>query len=212
MSTSSPKPGLADLASVPLSPAHAAELMMWEAHVRGSPVWRRRKLTEVRDLMALSQIASRLRIEMLDATTDLRVVLRMRCAVPCLENEDAELHIAEEAVLGLTYPEKALREPQPGFAFVQIMKPRNVFMAVVSRDINQVLCLGTTLPVGLPVREIVLASYGALTMQNVMIDERDPAGVMFAPAAIWWQQRPGLIPLSDVPFLSDEDVVEEAAS
>ena len=206
------KKGLGDLGEVPLSPAYEAELAMWAGAVRGSPMWRVRKLADVRDLMALTSIASRLRIEMLDATTDLRAVLRLRCAVPCLESSEAELHVAKEAVLGLVYPEQALRVPLPGYAFVRILRPRDVFQPVVSRDDLQALCLGTTLPVALPVREILLAAYGALSMQILHIDERDPAGVMNAAAAVWWQQRPHLYPLSEVPFLSDEDLVPEQSS
>jgi len=210
--TSNYKSGLASLADCPLSSSEEAELVRWEARGRGSPVWRKRKIVELRELMALSRIAPRLKIEMIDAVTDLRAVLRLRCPVPCLADTASELRIADEAVLGLTYTEEALRSPQPGYAFVQILEPRDVFMAVVARGGPQLLCLGTTLPVGFPVREIVLATYGALTMQNVHIDERDPAGVMNAEAALWWQQRTSMLPLSDVPFLSNADLSPEVSS
>ena len=84
--------------------------------------------------------------------------------------------------------------------------------AVVARGGPQLLCLGTTLPVGIPCRELVLSAYGALTFQLLAIDERDPAGVMNAEAALWWQQRASMLPLSDVPFLSDADLNPEVAS
>jgi hypothetical protein len=48
----------------------------------------------------------------------------------------------------------------------------------------------------------VLASYAALTLQSVMVDERDPAGVMNSEAARWWQANAGRIPLTTTPFLA----------
>jgi hypothetical protein len=47
----------------------------------------------------------------------------------------------------------------------------------------------------------VLLSYGLLSMQSVMLDPDDSAGVMNVEAASFWQARLGDIPLSDEPFL-----------
>ncbi|MHC4710269.1 MAG: hypothetical protein ACYTA3_07565, partial [Planctomycetota bacterium] len=58
-----------------------------------------------------------------------------------------------------------------------------------------------SLPAGIPVSEIVLLSYGLLSMQSVMLDPDDSAGVMNVEAASFWQARLGDIPLSDEPFL-----------
>jgi hypothetical protein len=49
--------------------------------------------------------------------------------------------------------------------------------------------------------EIVVMTYGALTMQSVMIDEQDSAGVLNRDAAHWWQQNLWRIPLSREPFI-----------
>ena len=38
-------------------------------------------------------------------------------------------------------------------------------------------------------------------MQSVMFDEQDPAGVLNADAARWWQQNRDRIPLSREPFI-----------
>jgi hypothetical protein len=64
------------------------------------------------------------------------------------------------------------------------------------------LCLGVNVPRCFPLRECVLASYAALTLQSIMVDERDPAGVMNKEAALWWQSNLHRIPLSTVPFLA----------
>jgi hypothetical protein len=69
----------------------------------------------------------------------------------------------------------------------------------------QPLCLGARLPAGIRVKELVLMAYGALSMQTVMIDELDPAGVLNPVAARWWQANTDRIPLSRAAFLSPED-------
>ena len=61
--------------------------------------------------------------------------------------------------------------------------------------------LGATLPPGVRVKELVLMTYGALSMQSVMIDATDPAGVLNPEAAEWWQEIRNRLPLTSVPFL-----------
>ena len=95
----------------------------------------------------------------------------------------------------------------PGYAFVQIIWPRNVWHANVARDRGQPLCLGATLQAGIRAKEIVLLSYGALTMQSIMLDPQDSAGVLDFEAAKWFLANRDRVPLSEVPFLSNEDLV-----
>jgi hypothetical protein len=86
---------------------------------------------------------------------------------------------------------------------VAILTPRDVHHANVSSGRgSQRLCLGVNVPRGYPLREAVLATYAALTMQSAMVDELDPAGVMNSQAALFWQANPGRIPLTTTPFLA----------
>ena len=94
--------------------------------------------------------------------------------------------------------------PQPGYAFVRILLPRPVWHSNVSPDLNQVLCLGPRLPAGIPLKEIILMTFGALTMQTTQLDLLDPAGVLNPAAADWWQRNTSRIPLSREPFLRNE--------
>ncbi len=201
--------GLSDLAQVTLSQRQTRFLGEAAEHSLGSAAWRRRKEAETRDLFALEAIAPRFQVSFVDLQTTLRVMVVLRCPVPCLDENGEPLQIADEATLGISYPEEALRQPQPGFAFVQIKAPSNVFHANVAHGSDQRLCLGTSLPAGVRLREIVLASYAALTLQNVQIDERDAAGVMNITAARWWQGNPEHMPLSRVPFLASDDLEGE---
>jgi hypothetical protein len=177
------------------------------ARCGGDPAWRARKEAEAGDLLRLAQIAppGRLRVDALDLRENLRAVLFMRVPVPCRPDADNQLTVADFAVLGLTWPRDVLQKRLPGMAFVQILEPsQGVFLANVG-ELGQPLCLGAHLPVGIPVVELVLMSYGALSMQSVMIDPYDAAGVVNVKATRWWQQKlqqqPDFIPLSKTPFL-----------
>jgi hypothetical protein len=194
--------GLHRLRDVPLLPVQDRALERMRQVSLGSPIWRARKEAEVRELFALENIASRMTIAAIDPTTELLVAIRLEAKVATLPPDASELVIESEVELALRYPEEILRGPLPGPALVHIVSPRHVHHANVgSIHGMQPLCLGVNIPRGFPLREAILASYAALTMQAVTIDEQDPAGVMRADAARFWQSNSELIPLSREPFL-----------
>ncbi len=198
--------GLSDLGRVALNPPAERILESELLQSGGHPVWRTRKKVEARELLALAQIAppGRLSIETLSLREDLRAMVLLRVAVPCRPERDGEVVVAPYALLALRYPPEALFQSLPGFAFVQVLSPPCVWHANVSADPIQALCLGAQLPPGIRVTELILMTYGALSMQTVMIDEADPAGVLNVEAARWWQQNMRLVPLSAAPFLDRE--------
>lgn len=208
IATASPIPpgGLAALAKVELDERGEAMLNSAGAEAGGPLPWRNRKKAEARDLLALCRIAPRLQIQQLDLRESLRALLFLRTPVPLRPGEHGEFFTGNYAVLGLTYPQEALSKQLPGFAFLEILAPENVWHANVSTYPVQRLCLGAQLPAGIRVKELVLMAYGALTMQTVQIDESDSAGVLNAEAAIWWQQNRARLPLSRVPFLGIDDL------
>lgn len=168
---------------------------------QGSVVWRTRKAAEARDLFALAQIAPRMTVLALQGETELHALVRLRAPVPCLPPGATELLIGEEVDLVLNYPEEILHRPLPGYRLVEILKPREVHHPNVARGQNQALCLGANVPRGYPLREAVMASYAALAMQAVTLDERDTAGIMNPFASDWWKANANRIPLSTEPFL-----------
>jgi hypothetical protein len=195
--------GLSDLDRVPLLAQQEEGLQRLRQAALGTPVWRARKETEARDLLALERIADRMEVLALDVTTELRALVRLRAPVPCMPPGARDLVVEDQVDLVLLYPEEILRGPLPGYAIVEILAPRNVYHAnVATRGLSQRLCLGANVPRGYPLREAVLASYAALTLQSVMLDELDPAGVMNGEAARWWQANAGRIPLTTTPFLA----------
>jgi hypothetical protein len=181
--------GMLDLEREVLAPPLARFLEQACEGALGPKPWVIRKRAEAFDLCAMAQRSPRLTLVGLDLSTELRALLRLE--VPVATRPDGEeLVIADHADLVLIYPMHALRAALPGYAFVRVLSPGAVWHPNVARDSGgqgQALCLGTQVPAGLPVRELVLASYGALAMQTLQVDERDAAGVMNLEAARWWQ-------------------------
>jgi hypothetical protein len=204
--------GLADLARVSLPERQREGLERMRETALGSASWRARKIESMRELFALEQISERLTIRAADAISELRVVMSLRTPVPCMPPEATDLVVEQEAELVLRYPEEILLGPLPGYAIVEILAPRHVFLASVgTAGPSQRLCLGANVPRGYPLREAVLASYAAFTMQTVAIDERDHAGVMNGESARWWQSNAARIPLSTEPFLSRDRSCESSS-
>lgn len=202
--------GLASLDDQPLSARNQSMLDEARHDAGGSPVWTGRKVAEARDLLALSELApQRLRVEKLSLGDALKAVLHMRSPVAVRVSADQAVKVAKDAILGLSYHQQALVEPQPGYAFFCVLQPMRVWHAQVSRFPIQHLCLGDTLPAGIRVKELVLMAYYALSMQTFQIDAGDAAGVLNVAAARWWQQNVDRIPLSRAPFLGDPNLDAE---
>jgi hypothetical protein len=204
--TAAPKPPatLSDLDRLPLE---SLSQQIWESAMKscGGPAALRHRIgAEARDLLGLAQLSERLQVHWLDLSVGLRAKVELEVPVPCLPDPAGALEIASRAVLGLIYPPEAVLLPLPGYAFVRILQPRFVWHPNVSPDVNQALCLGTRLPAAIPLREIVLMTFGALSMQTTQLDILDPAGVLSAASAEWWQRNPRLIPLSRESFLRKE--------
>jgi hypothetical protein len=197
---------LSSLWRVQLDRGHSAMLAAAKSSCGGSALWRHRKLAEARELLALAQLSRRLHVVHLDLSVDLRAALLMRVSVPCLREPNGPLEVGDTAHLGLIYREESLLLPQPGFSFIQILAPHPVWHPNVSPDPIQALCLGPRLVAGIPVRELILLTYGALTMMTVQLDPRNSAGVLNPAAADWYQRSPRWIPLSREPFLNTREV------
>jgi hypothetical protein len=201
-----PKPGLADLGRIPLEEA-AQEMLENAARLSGGDrVWQARKLTEARELLALGQIAPRVNVVQLDLRESLRAAIELCVPVAVRKNPNTNVDIKDGALIGITYPEVAVRTALPGYAFLQVLEPRDCWSASISADVIQALCLGSSLPAGIRCKDLVVMAYGALAMQTVQFDVLDAAGVMNVAAATWWQANIDRVPLTRAPFLSERNV------
>lgn len=199
--------GLTDLEAVELTEERARFLAEQEAACRGTRPWRLRKLAELRTLLRLDQIVPRLSLVHADVRTGWHALVALECPVPVRAEDADDLEVAPRCALALGWPERALREPLPGHAFVGVLDPRPVWHPHVSFDEHQRLCLGAQLPRCTPLLHILVTAYGALTLQNVHVDPRHPAGVMNADAARWYLERPERGALTREAFLPREDPV-----
>jgi len=172
----------------------------------GSGSFQKRKEIEYREFLALAQISGRINPLAANLEQALQFHFILNAPVGVLNSKN-ELEIKDWAHISLTYPEEALRKAMPGYAFVRVLQPGGVWHPNAARPDcpdpfpGQVLCLGQSIPPGIRVRELVLMTFGALTLQSVQLDARDPAGVLNVEAAEWWLQNRSEIPLTREPFL-----------
>ena len=198
------RPGLASLSEIPLTRQNQQRLEQISADMMGVVPWRDRKKSEARQLLALEQLAgrSRMRVISLDGSQDLRAEVWLDVPVAMTPAPDGSLSVIRGAVIGVVYPPVILSMSLPGFALVSLVEPASgAFYPNVGATRGQRMCLGATLPVGIPVSELVLLSYGLLTGQTIMLDTSDSAGVMNVEAAHYWSANQDKMPLSSTPFL-----------
>ena len=163
--------------------------------------WAARKASEAKRLLAMAELVGpkRMAVEMLDLHGDLRARVRLTTPVALRSDADGKLRIADRAVIGIVYPPHVLRSAVPGSALVGLISP--AWGAWYPNEGGGRLCLGATIPPGIPVTELVLSSYLLLSGQAIMLDPADGAGIMNPAAAAWWQSNLDLLPLSSAAFL-----------
>jgi len=194
-------PALHELHKVPLD-ADSRQLLQARTSVSvGSPMWRARQGAEAHDLLALAQLSPRLVVLDLRLEGELRALVGLAGPVPTCPRPGV-VEVRDRALLALRYPLEALSEPLAGWAFVNVLEPRGLWLPNAAQVPEQRLCLGVAMPVGIPLRELVLASWAALTLQAVQLDPRDPAGVLNLDAARWWQDHQHALPLTRASLLS----------
>ena len=205
---SSLEPSLWDLGAVVLEGAHREIHRVVAAGAGGPEPWRRRKLSEAHDLLALAQVSGRVEILSLDLRQNFRAMLALRVPVPCRRGGVGPFTVAPTAVLGLQYRPEAMVAAQPGTSFIEILEPRDVFHSNVAPAHEppgaQLLCLGH-LPAGVRVSELVLLAYSALSLQTVQFSLVDPMGLLHPAAAIFFQNNGAKIPLTREPFLKPKE-------
>ena len=103
----------------------------------GSALWRKRKLAEATELLALSRISppGRMRVDFLDLRDELRAVCELRVPVPC-RDDSGEVRIADRAVIGIRYPEEAVSQQLPGYSYVELILPRGVWHPSIAVPIS----------------------------------------------------------------------------
>ena len=193
-------PGLSDLDRVHLEPPYTGMLAATGAACLGPKTWVLRKQLEAFEVLAMAQLAPRrMAVARIDLEIGFLAEISLRAPVVRRQGQGSDVSIGEGVRLVLRYPQEAIRSPQPGFPFVEIVEPSHVFHPNVAPTPPHFLCLGETLPAGIRCKELIMMSYGALAMTTLMIDPRE--GVMNLDAATFFAACQDSLPLSREPFL-----------
>jgi hypothetical protein len=201
-----PKPAAFDaLDAVELDPPYQALLAELSRSATGPAHWRRCKHQQAKQVLALTQVAPRGRLAVMNIqmTDSLDLLLHLNVTVPRMPPGSDELVVEDRAIVAIHYPQEVLTQDLRGTACVRIDQPRHVWLANAHQAAG-VLCIGQIIPRNTLVKEIIWLTYTALTMQTVMFDTRDAAGVINPDAARWWAANQDRVPLTRTALLEDQ--------
>lgn len=159
----------------------------------GDRAWSHWKAEEAAALVDLADHAPRMRMLELNLEGDMAAVFHMTMPVP-REPVDGKLQIGDHALLALRYEECWRWKPPPGWAMLGLLHPSDAYFPNQSPQLRSI-CLGD-LPTGIPPREIALLGFYAVTLQNYMLDETDPHGVLNVKACHYFRAHPEWLPLT----------------
>jgi hypothetical protein len=172
------------------------EMMLTEAlgGNSGNRGWREWKTTAAKEVFDLFGRTNRVRVLAFGLDGDLNMNYAVQMPVPRWPTGD-QLVIDRLAVFHLHYQEQWRWESPPGWAPLGLWHPRDPFHPNMQPALRGAICLGK-LPPGVPPREIVLLGYFALSLQDRVLDESDPNGVLNPLACDYFRRHPEYLPLT----------------
>lgn len=165
---------------------------------KGSIDWRGWKAEEARQLVDLANKAERMTLLELNLEGDVNAIYFLRMPVP-RKPVNGKLRLGNGVLLHLRYEESWRWESPPGWGLLGVLDPHDVYHSNVLAE-KRTICLGE-FPPGVPLKEIVLLGYFALTLQNVALNDQDPLGVLNQEACDFYRSHPEHLPLTSEGFL-----------
>jgi hypothetical protein len=160
----------------------------------GRREWREWKASQVAAVADLANRSPRMDLFEVCLDGDLDIDFGIHLPVPRWPHR-GELVIAPAGVFHLHYEEDWLVEAPPGWAWLSLWMPRDPFHPNCRPALRGAICLGK-LPPGTPPPEIIRLGHDTLTLQNVVLDERDPEGVLNVEACEYYRHHPEYLPLT----------------
>ena len=126
----------------------------------------------------------------------MRLVYGLLMPVPRRPN-NGRLVVGDRAVFHSVYQERWRVESPAGWQPLGLLHPSlDVFHPNMKPSIQGAICLGRKLPPGIPVKEIILLGFAALSLQTCTLDETDPNGVVNGVACEYFRQHEEYMPLT----------------
>jgi hypothetical protein len=164
----------------------------------GCRPWQERKGTQAEALVALANRASRMELLSLNLEGDIHATYGVRMPIPRFV--DGRLVLAESGLFDLRFEESWCWERPPGWAPLGLWSPNDPFHPNCAPALRGAICLGL-LPPGVRLTELVLKGFFTLTLQDVVLDESDPLGVLNPFACEFYRNNQDLWPLTREGFL-----------
>jgi len=164
-------------------------------HNGGDRGWRGWKVAQSERVVEMAEKAPRMTLLKLDLQGDLNIVYGVAMPVPLTPFHGA-LRIGNHAVFHLRYAETWRWESPEGWEPLGLLHPIDPFHPNARPSLRGAICLGN-LPPGIQPTEIVLLGYFTLSLQDVMLNEADPNGVMNSEACDYFRENPQYVPLTD---------------
>jgi hypothetical protein len=187
----------------PHTSRHQALLTRALAANTGGRAWREWKAASANDVIQLATQAPRVEVLELSLEDDLNLIYRVHMPVPRWPAGD-RLVLADCAIFHLHYQESWRWESPAGWAPLGLLQPQDVFHPNMRPALRGAICLGH-LPPATSAKEIMLLGYYAVSLQDRVLDETDPNGVLNPAACEYYRQHPEYLPLTRAGFL---DAVE----
>jgi hypothetical protein len=178
---------------------HQALLTRALAANTGSRAWREWKAASANDVIKLANQAPRLKVLELSLEADLNLIYRIEMPVPRWPLGD-RLVLDDSAVFHLHYQESWRWESPAGWAPLGLLQPQDVFHPNMRPALRGAICLGH-LPPATSAKEILLLGYYAVSLQDRVLDETDPNGVLNPVACEYYRQHPQYLPLTKAGLL-----------
>ena len=174
----------------------------------GGRAWRAWKAGQLGEVMQdLALTSPRIELLHIEITGDLELVYGVEMPVP-LAPHNGVLQLANAAVFRLAFRESWTWESPPGWGPLAVLAPQPIWHPNVAPDLKGVMCLGA-LPPNTNLKEIILLGYYTLTLQEMTLDEMDPAGVLNSAACDYYRGHPECLPLCSAGLLEPWAGVEE---
>jgi hypothetical protein len=171
----------------------------------GNRGWRLWKETHVKEIVEVCKRAERMSMLDISLGGDLDLAYEIRQPVPLLPRPDGQLVIGKKVIYHLHFEEDWSFEPPAPWEILGVIQPKGIWHPNVSPTLDGRICLGTFGEKGkaaegslsrMSPKEILMAGFFAVQLDNLVLDERDPNGILNPIACSYFRDHDEYLPLT----------------